>query len=279
MYKITPPRTLCPHRRDLFARTRRVIIKLGSAVLTGPDGLDRVNIHRISDQIAELRTLEMTCIVVSSGAIAAGWKRLGHPQRPQLMPHKQATAAVGQSQLMRAWEEGIGKHNLNVAQILLTAEDFSDRQRYLNARHTLETLLDWGVVPIINENDTVATEEIKFGDNDQLAALLAGLITADLVVLLTDIDGLYNQNPHTHPQAERIPLIEGIDPSLFSLIDSATNTVGTGGMRSKLMAAQKSNEAGIPLLIGPGRQRDILLRLYHGESWGTLFLPKQQPSP
>lgn len=276
MYPSSPQRPLCDRRRDIFAQSRRIIIKLGSAVLTGAEGLDRVNIHRISDQIAELQALGMTCLVVSSGAIAAGWKRLGHKQRPQLIPHKQATAAVGQSQLMRVWEEAIGKHNMHVAQVLLTAEDFADRRRYLNARHTLDTLLEWGVIPVINENDTVATDEIKFGDNDQLAALLAGLVGADLVILLTDIDGLYTNNPQTHPEAQRIPLVESFDGSLFSLVDSATNAVGTGGMRSKLMAAQKSTDAGIPLLIGPGRQRDILLRLYHGESWGTLFLPQHR---
>ncbi len=178
---------------------------------------------------------------------------------------------------MRVWEEGLGKHDHNVAQVLLTAEDLADRRRYLNARHTLDTLLDWDVIPIINENDTVATEEIKFGDNDQLAALLAGLVQADLVVLMTDTDGLYDKNPHLHNDATRVPLVETLDDSLLDLVDQSTSDVGTGGMRSKLLAAQTSTKAGIPLLIGPGRQRDVLLRLLHGESWGTLFLPHHKP--
>lgn len=256
-----------------------MVVKLGSAVLTGERGLDRVNIHRISDQIADLREQGIVCLVVSSGAVAAGWKRLGRLQRPQTIPHKQATAAVGQSRLMRAWEEGMGKHDLNVAQVLLTAADLQDRRRYLNACHTLETLIEWGVVPIINENDTVATEEIKFGDNDQLASLLAGMIGADLTVLLTDTDGLYDSNPHTNPEAQRIPLVPSIDESLFAVVGESTSSVGTGGMKSKLMAAMRCNEAGIPLLIAPGKQKDILLRLQQGESWGSLFLPHKRPYP
>lgn len=277
MYSPTPPRPFCPQRKNLFANCRRVIIKLGSAVLTRDKGLDRVNIHQISDQIAALVAMGITCIVVSSGAVAAGRKRLGMKTRPQTIPQKQAAAAVGQSRLMREWEEGLGKHDHNVAQVLLTAEDLADRGRYLNARHTLDTLLDWGVIPIINENDTVATDEIKFGDNDQLAALLAGLVQADLVILLTDTDGLYNKNPHLHDDAERLPLVESVDASLFELVGQSTSDVGTGGMRSKLMAAQTSTKSGIPLLIGPGRQRDVLLRLLHGESWGTLFQPHHKP--
>ncbi len=277
MYTPSPTRPFCTHRKTLFANSRRIIIKLGSAVLTREQGLDRVNIHRISDQIAELKAMGITCIVVSSGAVAAGWKRLGRSRRPQTIPQKQAAAAVGQSRLMRVWEEGLGKHDHNVAQVLLTAEDLADRRRYLNARHTLDTLLDWDVIPIINENDTVATEEIKFGDNDQLAALLAGLVQADLVVLMTDTDGLYDKNPHLHNDATRVPLVETLDDSLLDLVDQSTSDVGTGGMRSKLLAAQTSTKAGIPLLIGPGRQRDVLLRLLHGESWGTLFLPHHKP--
>ncbi len=269
-----PQRPHCAIRQELFARCRRLIVKVGSAILTGDRGLDRVNIHRISDQIAELREHGITCVIVSSGAIAAGWKRLKHPQPPQTIPHKQAAAAVGQSRLMRAWEEALGKHELNVAQVLLTAEGIKDQHRYLNARHTLEALLEWGVVPIINENDTVATDEIKFGDNDQLAVLLADLMGADLAILLTDTDGLYDSNPHTHSNAKRIALISSIDESLFSMVEESTSQVGTGGMKSKLMAAQKCTHTGIPLLIAHGRQKEILLRLYQGESWGSLFLPQ-----
>lgn len=253
---------------------RRIIIKLGSAVLTREDGLDLVAIHRLSDQIADLCGAGKEVILVSSGAVAAGSKRIKLPQRPQSIPQKQAAAAVGQSLLMQAWEEGFRKHGKHVSQILLTAQDLSKHDRYLNARHTLETLLEWNIIPIINENDTVAVDEIKFGDNDQLAALIGGLLGADLVLLLTDTEGLYTENPTHNPQAKLIPLVEEIDDNIMGYVDTRTSAVGTGGMRSKLLAAEKCIQSGIPMLIAAGKQRDILHQIFSGIEHGTLFTPK-----
>jgi glutamate 5-kinase len=233
-------------------------------------------IHRLSDQIAELRNEGREILVVSSGAIASGMRKLGFSEKPRSIPHKQATAAVGQSFLMQAWEEAFDKHEILVAQVLLTGEDLGHRQRYLNARNTLETLIEWGIVPIINENDTVAVEEIKFGDNDQLAVLIGGLVGADLIVILTDIAGLYDHDPKTYPSAQLITEVHKVDRRVLSCASSQTSSTGTGGMVSKLLAAKKSLAIGIPLIIAPGRERDVLLRLVRGECLGTLFVPERR---
>lgn len=263
-------------RKKLFDRCRRIVVKIGSAVLTGQKGLDRVMIHRISDQIAELRGEGREILVVSSGAIASGMKKLGLTEKPKSIPYKQATAAVGQSFLMQAWEEAFEKHDILVAQVLLTGDDLGYRQRYLNARNTLETLIEWNIVPIINENDTVAVEEIKFGDNDQLAVLIGGLVGADLVVILTDTAGLYDRDPREYPSARLITEIHKVDRRVLSCASSQTSSTGTGGMISKLLAAKKSLSIGIPLVIAPGRERDVLLRLVQGECLGTLFIPDRK---
>lgn len=263
-------------RKKLFDKCRRIVVKIGSAVLTGQKGLDRVMIHRISDQIAELRGEGREILVVSSGAIASGMKKLGLTEKPKSIPYKQATAAVGQSFLMQAWEEAFDKHDILVAQVLLTGDDLGCRQRYLNARNTLETLIEWSIVPIINENDTVAVEEIKFGDNDQLAVLIGGLVGADLVVILTDTAGLYDRDPKENPSARLITEIHRVDRRVLSCASSQTSSTGTGGMVSKLLAAKKSLSIGIPLVIAPGRERDVLLRLTKGECLGTLFIPDKK---
>ena len=198
-------------RQDWFSRCRRMVIKVGSAVVTDSRGLNRVMIHRLSDQIAELRQQPGSgdCIV-RRGGIGGSQNRTG--DEPRTIPQKQATAAVGQSVLMQAWEEAFDKYDLLVAQILLTGEDLAQRHRYLNARNTLETLLEWSILPIINENDTVVVEEIKFGDNDQLSALIAGLIAADLVISLTDTEGLYDCDPRVHEGASSFPWCSGWTP-------------------------------------------------------------------
>lgn len=263
-------------RKKLFDRCRRIVVKIGSAVLTGEKGLDRVMIHRIGDQIAELRSEGREVVVVSSGAIASGMKKLGLTEKPKSIPYKQATAAVGQSFLMQAWEEAFDKHDILVAQVLLTGDDLGHRQRYLNARNTLETLIEWNIVPIINENDTVAVEEIKFGDNDQLAVLIGGLIGADLVVILTDTEGLYDHDPRESPSAKLITEIHKVDRRVLACASSQTSSTGTGGMLSKLLAARKSLAIGVPLVIAPGRERDVLLRLTKGECLGTLFVPDRR---
>jgi glutamate 5-kinase len=265
-------------RTELFSRCRRVVIKVGSATVTGAKGLDRAMIHRLSDQIAELRgrTPRIDILVVSSGAIASGMYRMGLAERPRSIPHKQAVAAVGQGALMEAWEGAFDKYDLLVAQVLLTSEDLANRHRYLNARNTLETLLSWAITPIINENDTVVVEEIKFGDNDNLSALIAGLVGADLVVNLTDIDGLYDCNPRRNPSARLIPVVNRVDRTLLACAAPEPGSVGTGGMLSKVNAARKCLALGIPMIIAPGKQRDVILRLFAGEELGTMFVPKQR---
>lgn len=266
------------NRGAFFNRCRRLVIKVGSAVLTGSRGLNRVMIHRLSDQIAELRQIdpERKIAVVTSGAVASGLRKIGFNQRPRTIPHKQAMAAVGQGALMEAWEGAFDKYELLVAQVLLTSEDLAHRHRYLNARNTLETLLDWGILPIINENDTVVVEEIRFGDNDHLSALIAGLIGADLVINLTDTAGLYDCDPRTHEAAQLIPLVSRIDAKLVACATPEPGAVGTGGMLSKLHAARKCLASGIPMIIAPGRERDVLLRIFAGEVLGTLFLPRKR---
>jgi len=265
-------------RKDLFGRCRRLVIKVGSAVLTGPRGLNRVMIHRLSDQMAELRERlpELGIVVVSSGAVASGIRKLGLAERPRTIPQKQAAAAVGQGALMEAWEAAFEKYDMHVAQVLLTSEDLAHRHRYLNARNTLETLLDWRILPIINENDTVVVEEIKFGDNDQLSALIAGLIGADLVINMTDTAGLYDCDPRLNPSANLIPVVHRVDSKLLACATPRPGAVGTGGMQSKLNAARKCLASGIPMIIAPGRERDLLLRLFQGEAVGTLFLPRDR---
>ncbi|NLJ26792.1 MAG: glutamate 5-kinase, partial [Deltaproteobacteria bacterium] len=183
---------------------------------------------------------------------------------------------VGQGVLMESWEAAFDKYELLVAQLLLTSEDLAHRHRYLNARNTLETLLDWGILPIINENDTVVVEEIKFGDNDQLSAMIAGLIGADLVINLTDTQGLYDCDPRTHASARLIPVVNRVDAKLLACATPQPGAVGTGGMLSKVNAARKCLASGIPMIIAPGKERDILLRLFEGEELGTLFLPRKR---
>ena len=251
---------------------------MGSAVLTGTKGLARVMIHRLSDQVAELRerNAKMEVVVVSSGAIASGIRKMGLTERPRTIPHKQAAAAVGQGVLMEAWEAAFGKYDLMVAQVLLTSEDLANRRRYLNARNTLETLLSWGILPIINENDTVVVEEIKFGDNDHLSVLIAGLVGADLVINLTDTEGLYDCDPRLNENARLISTVNRVDAKILACATPEPGSVGTGGMLSKLNAARKCLAFGIPMIIAPGKQRDVLLRLFDGEELGTLFLPRER---
>ncbi len=263
-------------RKEWFGHVHRLVIKIGSAVLTGPRGLDRVMVHRLSDQIAELKARDLQVLVVSSGAVASGVRKIGLSERPHAIPQKQATAAVGQSILMQAWEEAFDKYEQLVAQVLLTGEDLAHRHRYLNARNTLETLLDWRIIPIINENDTVAVEEIKFGDNDQLSIMIATLVGADLVVCLTDTEGLYDCDPRGNSNACLINVVNRVDSKIMACATPQPGAVGTGGMMSKLLAARKAISAGIPMIIAPGRERDVLLRIFEGETLGTLFLPRKR---
>lgn len=247
----------------------RLVVKVGSAVLSGAKG--RQQQLEIAAQIAALRAEGREVVLVSSGAVATGLSKLGFKERPKTMPGKQALAAVGQPTLMYLWEQAFSWYDLKVAQVLLTAEDLGHRQRYLNARQTLETLLEWGIVPIINENDTVMVEEIKFGDNDQLSALIASLVGADLLILLSDIEALFEADPRTHPEARPIPFVERVDAAVLRMAGDSPGRVGTGGMKSKLLAAEKAQAAGIPTLLLPGHRPQSISQALRGEPVGTLF--------
>jgi len=245
------------------------VVKVGSAVLSGTTG--RQHQLAIAEQIAALKAEGREVVLVSSGAMATGIAKLGLEHQPKTMPGKQAISAVGQPLLMQAWEQAFAWYNQKVAQILLTAEDLTHRHRYLNARHTIETLLEWDIIPIINENNTVMVDEIKFGDNDQLSALIAGLVGANLLIILSDIDALYDHDPRHDPQAKPIHMVEQVDKTILAMAGESPNQVGTGGMRSKLLAAEKAQAAGIPMLLLPGTRPQSISKALQGENIGTLF--------
>ena len=255
---------------------KRVVIKVGSNVLTAESDLNKKVIESISSQICALIEQGREVLLVSSGAQAAGLRKMGLARRPEEIPKRQAIAAIGQSGLMNAYEAAFGRHGKKVAQILLTSEDLNSRKRYLNARNALHTLLEWKVVPVINENDTVMVEEIKLGDNDNLAAMIALLMDADLLVVLTDIEGLYDKDPRTFPDAELIPRVEAFRKEIEQYAGSIPGTLGTGGMLSKLKAARKVTAAGIPMIVARGSKPDVLLRLFEDESHGTYFVPNAE---
>ncbi len=253
---------------------KRVVVKLGSGVLSGGGaGLDAATLRRIAADVADALQDGREVVVVSSGAILAGREGLALKERPSTQL-KQAAAAVGQSRLMRAWEAAFGKRGLTVAQILLTADDLRDRQRYLNARNTLLTLLRLGVVPVVNENDTVAVEEIKFGDNDGLSALVAGLVDADLLVLLTDQDGLFTDDPRKDPTATLVRVVRpGEEPARVG----RAGPVGTGGMESKVRAARRAVGGGIAAVVANGAKAGTLAAVLAGTETGTFFVPEEKP--
>ncbi len=251
------------------------MVKVGSGVLTTDSGLNLKAIRSISRQICDLIEKDLEVILVSSGAMASGIKKIGLLKRPDEIPKRQAVAAVGQASLIREYEKVFAKHNKKVAQILLTSDGLSNRKRYLNARNTLHTLLSWHVVPIINENDTVSVEEIKFGDNDNLAAMIALLMDADILIILTDIEGLYTKDPRTDPEAELIPTVSAIKKSILKMADEIPGPLGTGGMIGKIEAAKKVMAAGTPMVIANGEKANILLKLFSGNETGTFFAPKK----
>ncbi|CAN2039014.1 glutamate 5-kinase [Candidatus Magnetomoraceae bacterium gMMP-15] len=262
-------------RKCCFKRAKRIVVKVGSNVLTENAGLNIKAIRRLSTQICGLIDKGREIIIVSSGAVAAGMKQIGLDKRPVEIPKKQAAAAVGQSHLVMEYERAFEFFDKKVAQILLTSDDLSHRRRYLNARNTLHTLLEWKVVPIINENDTVVVEEIKFGDNDNLSAMIAILMEADFLINITDIKGLYDKDPRIHKDAELIPVISSINKEIESFADGIPGTVGTGGMLTKIKAARKVISAGIPMIIA-GERPDILNDLFAGKKEGTFFVPKKE---
>jgi glutamate 5-kinase len=244
-------------------------------VLTDDDGgLDHAVIGRICGDIALLRERGKQVVVVSSGAIAAGRSELGLTEKPKTIPQKQAAAAIGQTRLMRAYEEALAPHGLKAAQLLLTSEDLGSRQRFLNARATIDTLLGYGIIPVINENDTVVVDEIKFGDNDNLSALVTNVAESDLLVILTDVEGLYSADPGANPDARLIPLVQGITRELERSAGGSASKVGTGGMATKVAAAKKAGKNGVPTILIAGKRAGILSAALRGEEVGTLFLPQ-----
>lgn len=263
-------------RQEYLAKARRVVVKVGSAVLTSSDGLNFEVLGNLASQLALLRKSGREVILVSSGAVAAGKKKLGVSQKDISLKEKQAAAAVGQSTLMRAYEDNFDRLGQKVAQVLLTHDDLSNRGRYLNVRNTLFTLLEWGILPIINENDTVSVEELRFGDNDELGAMVTNLTEADVFVCLTDVAGLYTGNPSTNHGAEPVYTVANVNRQVEDMAGNIASALGTGGMRSKIMAAKTVSARGGCSFIGPGREKDILQKLFAGESVGTFFLPKQE---
>jgi glutamate 5-kinase len=255
--------------RAVLAAARRVVVKIGSRLLAeSPAGRPAA----IADQVVELRKRGCEVVVVSSGAIAMGVKALRLPARPHDLPGLQAAAAVGQSRLMQHWQHAFAPHDLVIGQVLLTHDDLGDRGRFLSARLTLRALLDRGVVPIINENDTVATEEIKFGDNDQLAALVASLVSADALVILTDVDGVWDEH------GVRIPAVRDVDREAAPVAGASRGDgVGSGGMASKVQSAKMVTRIGIPAVVGPGRDPRVLVDVLAGLDIGTVFLPGTDP--
>ena len=251
---------------------KRIIIKAGSSLVTAEGrGIDQTVLNGWAQQIAAIRAQGTETVLVSSGAIAEGMKRIGWAARPTAVNELQAAAAVGQMGLAQAYEHAFAPHRITTAQILLTHEDLSSRTRYLNARSTLQTLLAHGILPVINENDTVTTDEIKLGDNDTLAALTANLLDADLLVILTDQRGLYDSDPRQNPAARFISRIEAAHPELERMAGGAGSSIGTGGMFTKVRAAKRAALSGADTIVASGREPDILTRLIAGESIGTRF--------
>jgi len=255
---------------SLVAGATRLVVKIGSSLVTNDGrGLDADAIARWAGQVAALRHTGVQVVLVSSGAIAAGMQRLNWTQRPQAIHELQAAAAVGQMGLVQAWESAFAQHALHTAQVLLTHDDLADRRRYLNARSTLRTLIALSVIPIINENDTVTTDEIRVGDNDTLGALVTNLIEADVLVLLTDQQGLHSADPRKHPAATFIARAEAGDPALEVMAGGAGSALGRGGMLTKVLAAKRAARSGAHTVIASGREADVLTRLAAGEAIGT----------
>ncbi|PCJ14877.1 MAG: glutamate 5-kinase, partial [Gammaproteobacteria bacterium] len=265
-------------RQARFKNTRRWVIKVGSALVTANGkGLDRAAIASWVEQMVWLRAQGIEVVLVSSGAVAEGVARLGLPGRPSSMHELQAAAAVGQMGLVQVYESNFSRYGCHAAQILLTHDDLSDRGRYLNARNTLLSLVQSGVVPVVNENDTVATDEIRFGDNDTLAALVANLLQAEVLLILTDQDGMFDADPRKNPQAKLISETKALDPALRRMASGSVSGLGRGGMATKVDAAVLASRSGAYTVVAHGREPNVMQRVYQGEALGTLFLPEQEP--
>lgn len=261
-----------------LSSVKRLVVKVGSALVTHANGGPNTTaINHWGRQIALLKKEGIDVIMVSSGAIACGMQRIGRQERPRFMHELQACAAIGQMDLARAYEQAFGQYGLPTAQILLTHNDLSDRTRYLNARATLSALSQFGVVPIINENDTVVTDEIRLGDNDTLGALVANLAEADALIILTDQNGLYTADPRQDPNATLVATATAGDPALEKMAGGAGSAISKGGMLTKILAAQRAAKSGTHTIIASGREPDVIVRLAHGESICTLLVSTQEP--
>jgi len=257
---------------SVIAKASRLVVKVGSSLVTGEGrGIDHAAVARWAAEIAQLRAAGKSVVLVSSGAIAEGMQRLGWSTRPRAIHDLQAAAAVGQMGLVQAYETAFAQYGLHTAQVLLTHEDLADRRRYLNARTTLTTLLGLHVIPIINENDTVTTDEIRFGDNDTLGALVTNLLEADVLVLLTDQHGLFTADPRRDPTATLVREARAGDPALETMAGGAGSAIGRGGMLTKVLAAKRAARSGATTIIASGHEPDVLARLARGEAIGTLL--------
>lgn len=261
--------------RPELTKKKRIVVKVGSSTLTHESG--KLNYHRIERlvmEIADLANQGKQMVLVSSGAVSAGLGPLGLAKRPQTIREKQAVAAVGQGVLLHTYEKMFREYGQTVGQVLLTRMDAQNRKNFMNSRNTLLTMLDMGIIPIINENDVVAIDEFKIGDNDTLSAMVSSIIDADLLVLLSDIDGLYTANPQTHPEAVLIPNVKEIDKHFYEIAEGAGTSIGTGGMYTKIQAASLATSAGVDMIIASGSEDGILRRICQGEEIGTWFTAK-----
>lgn len=261
--------------RPELTKKKRIVVKVGSSTLTHESG--KLNYHRIERLVMEIADLEnqgKQMVLVSSGAVSAGLGPLGLAKRPQTIREKQAVAAVGQGVLLHTYEKMFREYGQTVGQVLLTRMDAQNRKNFMNSRNTLLTMLDMGIIPIINENDVVAIDEFKIGDNDTLSAMVSSIIDADLLVLLSDIDGLYTANPQTHPEAVLIPNVKEIDKHFYEIAEGAGTSIGTGGMYTKIQAASLATSAGVDMIIASGSEDGILRRICQGEEIGTWFTAK-----
>ncbi|MDG6779153.1 glutamate 5-kinase [Thiomicrorhabdus sp. zzn3] len=264
--------------RSQLKQTKRWVVKIGSALLTNDgQGLNIEAMKKWVAQIVDLRQQGVEVVIVSSGSVAEGMQRLGWQSRPSALHELQAAAAVGQMGLVQAYESEFARYDIHTAQILMTHDDLSNRKRYLNIKSTVQTLLSYGVVPVINENDTVVTDEIRFGDNDTLAALTANLIGADVLVILTDQQGLYDDNPRENPNAKLISKAQVSRKDIEAMASPTGGALGKGGMYTKVMAAKRAARSGTATLIASGREESILPKLFSGESYGTLLIPDLEP--
>ena len=268
--------TQLDYKKSILRRARRVVIKIGSQILFSATGVEEARLKGLVRDIVALHNQGKAPVIVSSGAIAAGMTRLGRQARPRTIPEKQALAAVGQIKLMALYERSFSRFEKSVAQVLLTHEDLANRQRYINAKHTFQMLLETGIIPIVNENDTVAVEEVKFGDNDHLSALVATLLGADLLLILSDVEGVFDRDPRTHKDARLIPLVQDVRKVKENVVGGSRSSFGTGGIATKIGAAEKAAAAGIPTIITSGLRSGSIGQVFDPqEEVGTLVLPEQ----